>query len=72
MKKKIFARLGVTIMLTKGQFLRLSAGGADAAALIREKVRRGDFELDGETYFPAHSSSDSTEWTHSHDIELQF
>lgn len=72
MKKKIFARLGVTITLTEGQFSRLSAGGADAAALIREKISQGDFELNGETYFPAYSSSDSTEWTHSHDIELQF
>lgn len=72
MKKKIFARLGVTITLTEDQFSQLSAGGADAAALIREKVSQGNFELDGETYFPACSSSDNMEWTHSQDIELQF
>lgn len=72
MKKKIFARLGVTITLTEDQFSRLSAGGADAAALIRKKVSQGDFELDGETYFPVCNNSESTEWTHSQDIELQF
>lgn len=72
MKKKIFARLGVTITLTEDQFSQLSVGGTDAAVLIREKVSQGEFELEGETYFPAHNSSDSTEWSHSRDIELQF
>lgn len=72
MEKKIFARLGVTITLTEDQFSQLSAGGADAVALIREKVSQRAFELNGETYFPAYSSSDNTEWTHSEDIELYF
>lgn len=51
--KKMFFRLGVTMKLTEEEFALICTSSDAAHDFLREKVARGEFKLDGETYSPA-------------------
>lgn len=66
--KKIWARLGVNIILTDDEYEKLKSFVEDndpytekydrvnlnmAASLLQKKIRKGNFEIDGNSYCPA-------------------
>ena len=70
--KKIFFRLGVTMELTEEEFALICTSSDAAHDFLREKVTRGEFKLDGETYSPANYTSSNDEFPHEEDIEFEF
>ena len=70
--KKLFFRLGVTVMLAPEEFALVSTGSKAAHDLLRRKVEMDDFKLDGETYSPANTMPCGDEYYHSDDIEFEF
>ena len=70
--KKLFFRLGVTVMLTPEEFALVSTGSKAAHDLIRGKVEQDAFKLDGESYSPANTMPCGDEYYHSDDIEFEF
>ena len=70
--KKLFFRLGVTVMLTPEEFVLVSTGSKAAHDLLRRRVEMDDFKLDGETYSPANTMPCDDEYYHSEDIEFEF
>lgn len=41
-----------------------------AAAMIKEKLDRGEYEVCGETYFPGRIDENEDEWFHEDDIDF--
>ena len=72
MMKKIFFRLGVTMMLTQEEFDLICTSSDTAHDLIRSKVDHSLFKLDGETYSPANPDPSDNEFYHKDDIEFEF
>ena len=70
--KKIFFRLGVTMELTEEEFALICTSSDAAHDFLREKVTRGEFKLDGETYSPANLNPCGNEFYHRDDIEFEF
>lgn len=67
-RKKVWGHIGITFSMTEEEFRILEAGGGDAAELIFQKMRAGEYLLDGDTYFPPEDQE--THWQHREDIEL--
>lgn len=72
MMKKIFFRLGVTMMLTEEEFALIRTSNDAAHDLLRSKAEQGEFILDGETYSPADLSPGENGFYHRDDIEFEF
>lgn len=70
--KKLFFRLGVTVELTQKEFDLICTSSDAAHDLLRDKVERGAFKLDGETYSPANLTPGGNEFYHEDDIEFEF
>ena len=70
--KKLFFRLGVTMMLTQEEFDLICTSSDTAHDLIRSKVDQNLFKLDGETYSPANLDPSDNEFYHKDDIEFEF
>lgn len=70
--KKLFFRLGVTMELTEEEFALICTSSDAAHDLLREKVARDEFKLDGETYSPANYTSSDDEFPHEDNIEFYF
>ena len=70
--KKVFFRLGVTMQLTQEEFDLICTSNHAAHNLIRDKVARDLFKLDGETYSPANLDPSDNEFYHKDDIEFEF
>lgn len=70
--KKLFFRLGVTMELTEEEFNLICTRSDAAHDLIRDKVARDEFKLDGETYSPANYNPCENEYFHKDDIEFEF
>ena len=69
--KKLWGRYGITMNLTAAELATVAAGGEAAFDFIRSKVTRGEFSLDGETYFPAKVSCLPNEWPLTEDISFE-
>ncbi len=67
-RKKAWGRIGVTFELTEQEFRTLEAGGEDAAKLVLQKMRSGEYQLGGDTYFPPEDQE--THWQHPYDINI--
>lgn len=70
MKKTIWGRVGVSFQLTEAKFRTLSAGGHEAEELIRDKLAKGDFLPDGETYFEPDNNDLDGHWRLTDEINL--
>lgn len=70
-KKRIWLRLGVTVMLSEREIQEIERGDAAGRAIIREKFNNGRCILDGETYIPSCPGSD-VEWPVKDDIEFSY
>ncbi len=71
-KCNAFARLGVVFSLTANDCALISTGSDAAHDFIRDKVARGDFELEGETYFPGGSVPCEGEFCPREDLNFDF
>lgn len=71
-RKKAFVRLGVTFDLSEDDCALISTGSDAAHDFIRDKVARGDFELEGETYFPGGSVPCEGEFCPREDLNFEF
>ncbi len=70
--KNMFFRLGVTISLTEEEFELVCTESQAAHDIIRGKIERDEFKLDGESYSPANERPTQNEFYHRYDIELEF
>lgn len=70
-KKRVWLRVGVTVMLSKDELSEIKLNAAAGRAIIREKFNSKKCILDGETYIPSCPKSD-TEWEIEEDIEFSF
>ncbi len=70
--QSVWGRFGLTLRLTDTEFSALMEGGENAYALIRGKIERGEFILNGETYFPATETSQPDVWPINDDIQFEF
>lgn len=70
--KKVFFRLGVTMVLTQEEFDLICTSSNAAHDLLRGKVDQDLFKLDGETYSPANLNPCGNEFYHRDDIEFEF
>lgn len=71
-KKKLFLRIGATMTLTESEFDLLCLENDQAADMIKAKLEQGDYEIDGETYFPGAIDQNDGAWFHENDIEFTF
>ena len=55
---EVFARLGVTLLITEKERDTLRSGGEKAKFLLRRIVNEMDFMLDGESYIPCDGNED--------------
>lgn len=69
--KKLWGRYGITMNLTAAELATITSGGEAACDYIRGKVTRGEFSLDGETYFPAKLPCQPNEWPLTEDISFE-
>lgn len=51
-KRKLWLRIGADVEFTKEEYELLQTWSRDAAVMLAEKLRRGEFTLNGETYIP--------------------
>ena len=71
MKKEVWMRLGVTVMLSEDEITEIKKGGPAGKGLIRDLLNIGKFSLDGETYIPSRPGTDR-EWPVEEDIEFTY
>lgn len=70
--KALWGRFGLALKLTGAEFASVMNGGETAQSLIRRKIERGEFTLDGESYFPATGTHQPDEWPVKEDIVFEF
>ena len=51
-QKNVWFRLGVSIPLTDEEYELCKTNRPEGAKLVREKILRGEYKLDGESYCP--------------------
>lgn len=71
MKKAVWMRLGVTVMLSEGEITEIEKGSPVGKGLIQDLFNIGKFSLDGETYIPGCPAGDR-EWPIEEDVEYTF
>lgn len=71
MKKEVWIRLGVTVMLSEDEITEIKKGGPAGKGLIQDLFNIGKFSLDGETYIPSRPGTDR-EWPVEEDIEFTY
>lgn len=71
MKKAVWMRLGVTVMLHEREITEIEKGGPVGKVLIQDLFNIGKFSLDGETYIPSRPGSDR-EWPVEEDVEYSY
>jgi hypothetical protein len=71
MKKGIWLRLGVTMMISEHEMSEIKRADAAGRAIIREKFNNGQCILDGETYIPSGPEGDHV-WPVEEEIEFTF
>jgi len=70
--KKIWARVGVTMTMTEEEFLLIQKQNKEATEMLRNKLLRHEYVIDGETYFPGLMDEREDEWFYEGDIEYNF
>lgn len=70
MKKAVWMRLGVTVMLSKREITEIEKGGPVGKA-CSGPIHIGKFSLDGEIYIPSRPGSDR-EWPVKNDVEYSY
>lgn len=71
MKKEVWIRLGVTVILSEDEITEIKKGGPAGKGLIQDLFNIGKFSLDGETYIPSRPGTDR-EWPVEEDIEFTY
>lgn len=71
MKKRVWMRLGVTVMLSENEITEIAKGSQAGKGVIQDLFNIGKFSLDGETYIPSRPGSDS-EWPVKEDVEYSY
>lgn len=69
-KKKIFVRIGAIMTLTESEFNLLCEEIEPAAAMVKAKLDQGEYEINGETYFPGAIEEEDGIWFHGHDFDF--
>ena len=71
MKKTVWMRLGVTVMLSEKEISEISSGSAAGKGIIQDLFNIGKFSLAGETYIPSRPGSDK-KWPVEDDVEYSY
>lgn len=71
-QKKLFLRIGATMTLTESEFDLLCLENDQAADMIKAKLDRGDYRIEGETYFPTSFDESDEAWFLEKDIDFNF
>lgn len=53
MKKTVWMRLGVTVILSEREITEITSGSAAGKGIIQDLFNIGKFSLAGETYIPS-------------------